>query len=506
MDEKTITREPPPVSTGIEGLDDILRGGLTPDRLYLIEGEPGAGKTTLALQFLLDGARRGEASLYVSLSETKAELLATSRSHGWDLNPITIVELTPQEEALSPDSQLTMFHPSELELSETTKRILAEVERIKPKRIVLDSLSEVRLLAQNALRYRRQILALKHFFVGRNCTVLLLDDRTASMEDQQLHSIVHGVILLEQLATEYGAERRRLRVKKLRGVGFRGGFHDYLIRRGGLAVFPRLIAGEHHTLFDEEAVVPSGVAALDTLLGGGIPMGTSTLLMGPAGTGKSSVAVQFAVAAAERNQRSAIFLFDESLATVRTRTKKLGIKFAPFAQSGHIKVEQVDPAELSPGEFAAKVRRAVDEVDDTHRPLKVVIIDSLNGYLNSMPEERFLTSQLHELLAYLGQKGVITLLLVAQHGLVGGAMNSPIDTSYLADNVILFRYFEAEGHVRRAVSVVKKRSGEHELTIREMTMGAGGIALSEPLSQFQGVLTGVPTIKRRQLEEPHAGV
>jgi circadian clock protein KaiC len=506
MDEQTITREPPPVSTGIEGLDDILRGGLTPDRLYLIEGEPGAGKTTLALQFLLDGARRGEPTLYVSLSETKGELLATSRNHGWDLSPITIVELTPQEEALSPDSQLTMFHPSELELSETTKRILSEVERIKPKRVVLDSLSEVRLLAQNGLRYRRQILALKQFFVGRNCTVLLLDDRTATMEDQQLHSIVHGVILLEQLATDYGAERRRLRVKKFRGIGFRGGFHDYLIRRGGLAVFPRLIAGEHHAPYDEGAVIPSGVAALDALLGGGVPVGTSTLLMGPAGTGKSSVAVQFAVAAAERDQRAMLFIFDESIATIRTRTKKLGIKFEPFVKSGHIQVEQVDPAELSPGEFAAKVRSAVDEVDSSGRPLKVVVIDSLNGYLNSMPEERFLTSQLHELLAYLGQKGVNTLLLVAQHGLVSGTMNAPIDTSYLADNVILFRYFEAEGHVRRAISIVKKRSGPHELTIREMNMGGDGITLSEPLSQFQGVLTGVPTIRRRQREDPDARV
>ena len=485
--------EPPPVSTGIPGLDDILRGGFTPNRLYLVEGDPGSGKTTLALQFLLEGIRLGESGLYVTLSETKSELQAIARSHGWSLDGIHIFEMAPTEESLSGDAELTMFHPSELELGETTKAVLREVEKAKPRRVVFDSLSEMRLLAQNPLRYRRQILALKQFFAGRHSTVLLLDDRTAPGEDLQLQSIAHGVVRLEQLNTEYGAERRRLRVCKMRGVSFRGGLHDIAIRRGGLDVFPRLVASEHHEAFPE-GDVSSGLPALDALLGGGLPPGSSTLLIGPAGVGKSTVAIQFAVAAANRGERAALFVFDETVGTLRTRARKLAMKLEPHLKSGMITVQQVDPAELSPGEFVAIIRRAVEGADANGRPAKVVLIDSLNGYLHSMPEEKFLNAQLHELLTYLNQQGVSTMLTVSQAGMIGSAMRSPIDTTYLADNVLFFRYFEDRGRVRRALSVVKKRSGAHELTIREMRITADGIQIGEPLQEFQGILTGVPSI------------
>ena len=479
------------VSTGVVGLDDILHGGLTPCRLYLVEGNPGSGKTTLALQFLLDGVRRGESTLYVTLSETANELKAVARSHGWSLDGIYIHEMAPSEEVLSPEAQLTMFHPSELELGETTKAVLREVDQRKPKRVVFDSLSEMRLLAQNPLRYRRQILALKQFFVGKQATVLLLDDRTSATDDLQLQSIAHGVISLDTLATEYGAERRRLKVCKMRGLQFRGGLHDFVIRRGGLDVFPRLVASEHHEPFTNETMA-SGIAAFDTLLGGGLPTGSSTLFMGPAGVGKSTMAVQFALAAASRGERAALFIFDETIGTMRARARSLGMKLDEHLATGLITVQQVDPAELSPGEFVAIVRGAVDGRDENRRPARVVMIDSLNGYLHSMPEERFLGAQLHELFTYLNQRGVMTLVTVAQSGLMGHAMHSPVDTTYLADNVILFRYFEAQGQVRRAISVVKKRSGPHELTIREIWMRKNGIELSEPLAQFQGILTGNP--------------
>ncbi|MDB5174869.1 MAG: circadian clock protein KaiC, partial [Phycisphaerales bacterium] len=453
------------VSTGVSGLDDILRGGLTPNRLYLVEGDPGSGKTTLALQFLLEGARRGEPALYVTLSETKDELMTIADSHGWDISSIRIMEMAPSASSLSPDAELTMFHPSELELSETTKSVLAEVEKFKPRRVVFDSLSEMRLLAQNALRYRRQILGLKQFFAGKQSTVLLLDDRTAPGEDLQLQSIAHGVVRVEQLATGYGAERRRLRVFKMRGISFRGGFHDFAIRRGGLDVFPRLVASEHHNDFPLQDA-PTGIATLDRLLGGGLPHGSSTLLIGPAGVGKSTVALQFAVAAVRRGERAALFAFDETVATLKTRSMKLGIPLDPFIQNGLLTIQQIDPAELSPGEFVAIIRRAVDGADGA-LPAKVVVIDSLNGYLHSMPEESFLNAQLHELFVYLNQRGVLTLMTVTQSGMMGNNVKSPVDTTYLADNVILFRYFEARGHVRRAISVVKKRAGAHEQTIRE---------------------------------------
>lgn len=479
-------------STGITGLDDILRGGFTPNRLYLIEGNPGSGKTTLGLQFLLAGVRRAEPTLYVTLSETKLELGAVARSHGWSLDGIHVHEMAPPEEALSPDAQLTMFHPSELELSETTRAVLAQVEKSKPKRVVFDSLSEMRLLAHNPLRYRRQILALKQFFVGRQSTVLLLDDRTGPGEDLQLQSIAHGVIRLEQHDTGFGAQRRRLSVCKMRGAEYRGGLHDFAIRRGGLDVFPRLIASEHHQDFPETDI-PSGIEAFDRLLGGGLSSGTSTLFMGPAGIGKSSVVMQFAVSAASRGERSALYVFDETIATLRLRTRRLGMPLDAHMKSGLITVQQIDPAELSPGEFVTIVRRAVEGTDENGRSAKLVLIDSLNGYLHSMSEEKQLTAQLHELFTYLSQRGVNTMVTVTQSGMLGNNMRSPVDTTYLADNVLLFRYFEAHGEVRRAISVVKKRSGPHEHTIREMLMGNDGIRIGAPLAQFQGVLSGTPT-------------
>jgi circadian clock protein KaiC len=495
-----------PVSTGIAGLDDILRGGLTPDRLYLVEGNPGSGKTTLALQFLLDGVRRGEAGLYVTLSETKHELTDIAGSHGWSLQGIQIYEMAPSERALSPDQQLTMFHASELELGETTRAVLDEVERIKPRRVVLDSLSEVRLLAQNPLRYRRQILALKQFFSGRQSTVMLLDDRTSAGEDLHLQSIAHGVICLERRPTEYGAERRQLRVSKMRGVPFRSGFHDMVIRKGGLDVFPRLVAAEHHKEFAGQ-VVSSGLPSLDRLLGGGLPPGSSTLLLGPAGCGKSTVALQFAVAAATRGERAALFIFDETIGTLKTRARSIGMPIDQFMAGGLITVQQVDAVELSPGEFADAVRRAAEGHDGNGRPAKVLLIDSLNGYLNSMAEERQLTAQLHELFTYLSQLGVATLVTVAQSGMVGTSMRTPVDTTYLADNVLMFRYFESFGQVRRAISAVKKRSGAHELTIRELSMSPTGVQIGPPLTEFQGILSGVPTFHgdRAQLSEKRGG-
>jgi len=479
------------LSLGVAGLDDILRGGLPSDCLYMVSGTPGSGKTTLAMQFLMEGIRRGEAGVYVTLSETKREIMKVARSHGWDLLGIQICELIPSEKNLNADSQLTVFNPSEFELGETTGAIIAEIDKHRPKRVVLDSLSELRLVAQNAIRYRRQILALKQFFAGRDCTVLMLDDRIAVESDGQLESIAHGVILLEQSANQYGAERRRLRVVKLRGVAFRGGYHDFVIRRGGLDVFPRLVANEHHGEFPERELA-SGNTELDALLGGGLPFGTSTLLIGPAGTGKSTIATQFAAAAAKLGLRTTMFVFDENIGTFRSRSRKLGIPVEPHLKSGHLTVQQVDPAELSSGEFATVVRRAVDASAEGE-PSSVVIIDSLNGYLNAMPEDKFLTAQLHELLAYLGQQGVLTLLTVTQSGMMGSHTHSPIDTTYLADNVILFRYFEARGQVRRAISVVKKRSGKHELTIRELHVDEQGVHIGAPLDHFQGVLTGNPT-------------
>lgn len=481
-------------STGITELDDILSGGFPSHQVYLLEGSPGTGKTTLALQFLLAGRAQGETVLYVTLSETRRELLTVARSHGWNLEGVHIHEMESLEESLAPDQQVTLFHPSELELSETTSKVIKTVEEIQPARVVFDSLSEMRLLAQNSLRYRRQILGLKQFFSGRRTTVLLLDDLTGPGEDHQLRSIAHGVVHLEHLATEYGAERRRLRVLKMRATAFRGGFHDFVIRRGGLDVFPRLIAAEHHTDF-EDREVSSGIASLDRLLGGGLPLGSSTLLIGPAGTGKSSVCLSFCVAAAARGDRSALFLFDETEAMIKTRARKLNMPLEPHIDAGLITVRQIEPAELSPGEFASSIRRAVEGKDGKEGaslPAKLVLVDSLNGYLNSMSEEKQLTSQLHELFKYTNQQGVLMLVTLSQGSMGGTTVRSPIDSTYLADNVIVFRNFESYGNLRRAIAVTKKRSGAHELTLRELRMDSQGISISEPLHDFQGVLTGVP--------------
>ena len=483
-------QDPDAAATGIPGLDDVLNGGLTRNRLYLVEGLPGSGKTTLALQFLLEGVRHGERVLYVTLSETAEELEGVIASHGWSSDGIVIRELVPSTDSLNPDEQYTMFHPSEVELSETTKSILAEVEAVKPHRIVFDSLSEMRLLAGNPLRYRRQILALKQFFTGRRCTVMMLDDRTATEHDLQVQSLAHGVVYLEQLYPEYGVERRRLRVVKFRGKVFRGGNHDYVIRRGGLEVFPRLVAAEHRSHSSRERM-PSGIAELDQLLGGGIERSTSTLIVGAPGTGKSSVSGQFAASAAKRGERAAMFIFDESIETLLSRTDSLGIELRPAYDAGRVTIQQIDPAELAPGQLTASIRESVEQ-----RGAQTIVIDSLNGYLNAMPEERFLTIQLHEMLTYLGQQGVVTLMVVAQRGLLGSGMQTPVDASYLADTVIALRYFEARGALKRAISVVKKRSGAHEDTLREMRLSRGGVALGEPLHDFHGVMSGIPVIAK----------
>jgi circadian clock protein KaiC len=475
----------PRVSTGSAGLDDILNGGFDANRMYLYEGKPGTGKTTIALQFLREGVRKGERVLYIALSETRRELSLVARRHGWSLDGIDVFELVPPETTLDPERALTVFHPAEVELSETTKLVFDEIERINPARVVVDSLSELRLLAQNPLRYRRQVLALKHFFSDRNCTVVLLDDLSAAQDDLQLHSICHGVVRLEELAIDYGAQRRRLRVVKMRGIAFRGGFHDFTIETGGLVIFPRLIAAEHHTAFTGDCV-SSGNPELDQLLGGGLERGTNALLIGAAGVGKSSLALTYAIAAAERGEHAVYFAFDEGRGTLEARARTLGLPLQKHLESGKIRFQQVDPAELSPGEFAAGVRRSVEEDG-----ARLIIIDSLNGYLNAMPDERFLVLQMHELLSYLGQQGVLTLLVLAQHGLVG-PMDTPLDISYLSDAVLMLRYFEFSGNVRRALSVVKKRSGKHEHSIREFRLSDQGITVGPPLTDFSGIFSGTP--------------
>jgi circadian clock protein KaiC len=474
------------VSTGIEGLDTILEGGFPRNRLYLIHGEPGAGKTTLALHFLLEGRRRGEACLYVTLSETRDELIAVASSHGWSLDGINIFEVRANEEHLRTEEQYTAFHPSEVELGETVQSLLDEVERIKPVRLVIDSLSEMRLLARDPLRYRRQIVALKQFFITRGSTILFLDDPASKVGEHQFLTLAHGVLLLERHTPSYGRERRRIQVTKLRGVQFHGGFHDFVIRRGGLQVFPCLVAADHKGLFPA-GQVSSGVSEVDELLGGGPWWGTSTLILGPAGVGKSTLCLQFGLAAAARGERAIVYTFDEGLQTIHSRCDALGMNSRSAVAANQFEIEQIDPAMMSPGEFMRRVRDAVEK-----KQARLVIIDSLNGYLNSMPGEQYLVIQMHELLTYLSQQGVLTLVVVAQHGLVGEAHATPVDLSYLADVVLLLRYFEHGGRVRKAISVVKTRSGKHEDTIRELRIGPVGVRLGDPLTEFRGVLTGRP--------------
>jgi circadian clock protein KaiC len=474
----------PRVETSVAGLDAILGGGLPGERLYLVEGDPGTGKTTLALQFLLAGARQGEPALYVTLSETHEELRAVADSHGWSLDGIAIHELS-SDASLRAETQYTVFHPSEVELGDTMNIVLATLERVRPRRVVFDSLSEMRLLARDPLRYRRQILALKQFFVGHDCTVLLLDDRTSASGDLQLQSIAHGVLRLETLLPEFGGARRRLRVMKLRGVAYMDGYHDYMIRTGGLAVFPRLVAAEHRVPYTKETV-SSGVAALDALVGGGLGRGTTTLVLGPAGSGKSLLASHFVHQAASRGDRAAVFIFDEGIDTFFAGTSGIGLDLEGLVRKGRVSVQQVDPAELSPGEFVARVRESVERDD-----VRVVMIDSLNGYLNAMPEERLLTLHLHELFSYLRQRGVLTINVMSQHGMLG-QMLTPIDVSYLADAVILLRFFEAGGAIHKALSMVKRRAGPHETSIRELRIARTGITVGEPLTNFRGILTGVP--------------
>lgn len=484
---KTMSRAKPKARTGVAGLDDILSGGLAPGHVYLLEGNPGTGKTTIGLSFLLSGAAAGERGLYITLSETTQELRDGAASHNWTIDDrIDIFELAPPENALDSDHQQSLLYSSDLELGETINLLFEAVDRTRPERIVLDSLSEIRLLAQSSLRYRRQILALKHYFSRKNVTVLMLDDLTSEALDKTVHSVVHGVIKLEELSPDYGAERRRLRVLKYRGQTYRGGYHDFTIRTGGVAVFPRLVAAEHRIEFDRR-IMTSDIPALDRLMGGGLDRGSSTLVLGPAGTGKTSIALQFVDATVRRGEKAAMFVFDEELGLLIARTKAIGLDLAAMRDSGALHLEQLDAAELSPGEFAHRVRTMVDD-----HAVTTVVIDSLNGYQASMPQENALILHIHELLQYLNRRGASTFLTVAQHGLVGD-MKTPVDVTYLADTVVLLRYFEALGEVRRAVSVIKKRSGAHEATIREFRIGRQGLMLGEPISEFQGVLRGVPT-------------
>jgi len=477
---------PAPVSTGIAGLDLVLRGGLPRDRLYLVEGSPGSGKTTLALQFLNEGARRGERVLYVTLSETREELAVVAASHGWSLDGFDIVELEAAAGIFGSGREQSILHAWETELGETVRLIQDEVERVRPTRVVFDSLSEMRLLAQDPLRYRRQVLAMKQFFASRAITVLLIDDKTASEGgDSHLHSLCHGVITLERLTLDFGAARRRLQVQKLRGVDFIAGFHDLTIRRGGLDVHPRLIAADHHAPFAGEAVA-SGLRELDTLLGGGPQRGTSTLLTGPSGTGKTTIALQYLHAACERGERATMYQLDERIGTLMTRANAFNLDLQAHVDDGCLKIEQIDPAEMSPGEFAARVRCEVEE-----RGVRMIVIDSLYGYLAAMPQEQQLILQLHELLSYLNQQGVVTILIKPQQGLMG-TMQTSLNVSYVADAVVLLRFFEAEGRIRKAISVLKNRAGAHEDSIREFRIDAQGLRVGAPLTGFTGVLTGTP--------------
>ncbi|WP_425395225.1 ATPase domain-containing protein [Aeoliella sp.] len=479
------------ISTGNLTLDAILCGGLTRNRIYLIDGPPGAGKTTLGIGFLLQGIKEGEPGLYVTLSETRSELAGIADSHGWSIDGLNIYELVDATESLDNESNYTMFQPSEVELGETTRGMIEAVQRLNPQRVVIDSLSELRLLAQNPLRYRRQILALKQFFVARDCTAIFLDDKTSADDDLQLQSIAHGVVTLDRVPLEFGDERRRLRVVKYRGRRFIGGWHDFVIERGGVKVFPRIASEVETPMVEPRERLASGNRSIDELLGDGIEPGTSTLLLGPAGVGKSSCATLFAATACKRGERAAIFAFDETKQTLLARSQGLGMDLGAYEASGLLDIVQVNPGDVTPGQFADMVRNAVRS-DERQQAASVVVVDSLNGYLSAMPEERFLQIQMHELLNYLSSRGVATFLVVAQQGMLGTSMHSPVDASYLADTVVLFRYFEAAGQIRQAISVVKKRDGRHERTIREFKMTDGQIIVGEPLVDFHGILAGSP--------------
>ncbi|MDQ9168949.1 ATPase domain-containing protein [Oxalobacteraceae bacterium R-40] len=472
------------VCTGVPGLDDILGGGLTKNRVYLLEGSPGTGKTTLALQFLMEGVSIGEKSLYITLSESVEEINEIAGSHGWDIGGITMFELI-NDAGLDPDSEQSIFHPSEVELGETTKSIMGEVDRVMPSRVVFDSLSELRLLAQNPLRYRRQILAIKNYFSTRKCTVILLDDKTSEAGDQQLHSIAHGVIVLEQLAQEFGKERRRLNIVKMRGIKFRGGYHDFILDTGGLIVFPRLIAAEHGADFTPSSQ-STGAAGLDELLGGGLVSGTSTLFLGPSGIGKTTLAIRTILAALQRGESAALYLFDEGLGTLLVRSAALGMDVRPYMENGKLVIHHIDPAELAPGQFAHMLRDAVEK-----QSVSFIAIDSLNAYLQSMPGEKHLILQMHELLSYLNNQGVTTVLVLGQHGMIG-EMRSHIDVSYLADATVLLRFFETNGRLHRAITAIKSRTNAHEQSIRELQFNKDGVVVGKELEGFEGILTGVP--------------
>ena len=472
-------------STGTKGLDDIIGGGLPRNRSYLIQGQPGSGKTTLAVQFLLEGLRAGEKSLYVTLSESREEIEGVADSHGWSLGDLAILELSAIEELIGVENVTTMLHPAEIDLKRTIDRVMVEIDRLRPHRIVIDSLAELRLLAQDPLRYRRQLLALKQNLSRRRATVLLLDDRASHGDDLQVQSIVHGVISLERMASAYGTVRRRAVVDKLRGVGYRTGYHDYVIERGGCVIFPRLIAAEHHASHDE-APMSSGVEALDAMLAGGIELGSNLLLLGPAGSGKSSIATCFIHAACQRGEKVVVWGFEETNTTLFQRATGLGMDIRPFVPTGLLSPRQVDPAVLSPGELAHSIRRDVEQYG-----VKLVVIDSLSGYLASMPAEEHLHLHLHELLTYLNQQGVVTIMTMAQHGLIGTVKSA--DVSYIADAVLMLRFFEAFGAIKKAISVIKKRTGGHEDTIREFSLAGGQVRVGEPLAKFQGVITGTPT-------------
>lgn len=476
--------------TGITGLDEVLRGGLPRHQMYFIQGDPGAGKTTLSFQFLLEGVRNGEKTLYVTLSASSRDLDRVARSHGWTLDGIDIYEQFQTATA----SDTTVFRPAEIELAKTVKAILDAIEAREPDRVVIDSLAEIRLLSESALRYRKQLLTLKEFFRDRRITALVLDDRSASARDSEVQGLAEGVIVLCASSPLYGNTRRRLEVVKMRGVGVRGGFHDFTIHKGGITVFPRLTAGEHRAS-PHEGLIRSGIAEMDALVGGGLERGTTSMIMGPAGVGKSSLALQFATAAAAAGERVSFFIFEEHRTVFLKRAASLGFDLPKLIIDRTMIVHQIDPAEMSAGEFAYAIRTAVEKEESS-----LIVIDSLNGYFNAMPEEHFLTLHLHELLSYLADAGVSTILIVSQHGALGH-VSSPVDVSYLADAVILLRYYEIRGAFRRAISMLKKRTSVHEQSVRDYQLTSNGVRIGKVLEEFHGILSGMQSTEIAPLPE-----